>query len=266
MFSTDYEANRHYRGRDFWFGGGACFGTFAAGGVAVEYVLFEAGSRFGGVLGTDRVEDCLVEAGPDSFLTEKTWAADFCRELGIGDQLIGSNDSTRKTYILRNGRLVPIPDGLMFMVPTKILPLVASSLFSASAKFRMAGEWFQRVRKAKGDESVASLVERHYGQEMVDRLVEPLLSGVYGGDASRFSVRAVLPRFAEMEANSGSLGKAMLAARKKAPAGAPKPLFTTLKGGMQQISDATVKQLVPGSLRCGLRWKRCGLVWRDGRL
>ena len=221
-------------------------------GAAVEYQLFEAGSRLGGVLLTERVDDCLVEAGPDSFLTEKTWASDFCRELGMGDQLIGSNDSIRKTYILQNGRLVPMPDGLMFMVPTKILPVVASSLFSFSTKLRMAREWFHRVSKADGDESVAALVERHYGREMVDRLVDPLLSGMYGGDASHLSVRAVLPRFADIEANSGSLGKAMLAARKKAPAGVAKPLFTTLKGGMQQISDAMVKQLPGASVRCGV--------------
>ena len=172
--------------------------------------------------------------------------------MGIGDQLIGSNDSTRKTYILRNGRLVPIPDGLMFMVPTKILPVLTSPLFSFSTKLRMAGEWFHPVRKSDDDESVAALVARHYGVEMVDRLIDPLLCGVYGGDASRLSVRAVLPRFAEMEANSGSLGRAMLAARKKAASGAPKPLFTTLKGGMQEISDGIVKHLVPASLRCGV--------------
>jgi oxygen-dependent protoporphyrinogen oxidase len=221
-------------------------------GAAVEYQLFDAGSRLGGVLLTERVDDCVVEAGPDSYLTEKTWASDFCRELGMGDQLIGSNDSTRKTYILQNGCLVPMPEGLMFMVPTKILPVVASSLFSFPTKLRMAREWFHPVCKSDGDESVAALVERHYGREMVDRLVDPLLSGVYGGDAAHLSVRAVLPRFADMEANSGSLGKAMLAARRKARSGAAKPLFTTLKGGMQQISDAIVKQLPVASVQCGV--------------
>ena len=221
-------------------------------GVPIEYELFEAISRLGGVVRSERIDDCLVEAGPDSFLSEKSWAADFCRELGIGDQLIGSNDSSRKTYILRNSRLAPMPDGLMFMVPTRILPVLASSLFSFSTKLRMAGEWFHPVRKSDGDESVAALVARHYGDEMVDRLVDPLLCGVYGGDASRLSVRAVLPRFAEMESNLGSLGRAMLAARKKTPGVGRKPLFTTLKGGMQEISDGIVKQLTPASLRRGL--------------
>src|SRR5215467_11600202 len=90
------------------------------GGVSLEYVVFEASPRLGGVLVTEHVDGYVVEAGPDSFVTEKPWAADLCRELGMGDQLIGSNDADRITYIVVNGRLVEMPDGLMFMVPTKI--------------------------------------------------------------------------------------------------------------------------------------------------
>src|SRR6266478_8413692 len=168
-------------------------------GSPVEYVLFESSPRFGGVIATERVENCLVEAGPDSFLTEKPWAADLCRTLGLGDQLIGSNDADRKTYILVRGRLIPMPDGLMFMVPTKILPTGLSPLFSWTTKLRMVRELFHPPRTAEADESVASLVERHYGAEMGDRLADPLLSGIYGGDAASLSVRAVLPRFVEME-------------------------------------------------------------------
>lgn len=221
-------------------------------GAQVEYVLFESASRFGGVLVTDHVEGCLIEAGPDSFLTEKPWAADLCRELGLADQLIGSNDGDRKTYILVNGKLVVMPDGLMFMVPTKILPTVLSPLFTANTKLRMAREWFHPPHKANGDETVAALVERHYGSEMVDRLADPLLSGVYGGEASQLSVRAVLPRFAEMEAQHGSLGRAMLASRKKMARmakGPARPLFTSLKNGMQQMVDALLSRLNKPFLR-----------------
>ena len=164
-------------------------------------MLFEAAPRLGGVLVTDHVDGCLVEAGPDSFISEKPWAADLCRKLGLGDQLIGSNDADRKTYIVvrKNGRdrLVVMPDGLMFMVPTKILPTVMSPLFSLRTKMRMAAEWFHPPHKAAGDETVAQMVERHYGSEMVDLLADPLLSGVYGGEASQLSVRAVLARFAD---------------------------------------------------------------------
>lgn len=221
-------------------------------GAALDYAVFESGSRFGGVLVTEHVDGCLIEAGPDSFLTEKPWASDLCREIGLGDQLIGSNDHDRKTYILVKGRLVAIPDGLMFMVPTMILPAVLSPLFSAGTKLRIAQEWFHPPRKAERDESVAEMVQRHYGAEMVDRLADPLLSGVYGGEASQLSVRAVLPRFAEMEAKHGSLGRAMLAARKKmaqAAKGPAKPLFTSLKDGMQQMVDAVVCRLSVSSLR-----------------
>src|SRR5579863_9112891 len=220
-------------------------------GASLEYALFESSPRLGGGLIIESVDGCLVEAGPDSFLTEKPWASDLSREVGLGDQLIGSNDADRQTYILVKGRLVVMPDGLMFMVPTKITPTVLSSLFSAKAKIRMAREWFHPPRKAEADETVASFVERHYGPEMVDRLADPLLSGVYGGEASQLSVRAVLPRFAEMEAKHGSLGRAMLAARKKmAPAStAPaRPLFTSLKDGMQQLVDAVVSRLPTSAL------------------
>jgi len=214
-------------------------------GFDVDYVLYESSPRLGGVLVTEDVDGCLIEAGPDSFLTEKPWASDLCQQLGIGDQLIGSNDADRKTYILVRGTLVEMPDGLMFMVPTKILPTVFSPLFSLKTKLRMAREWFHPPHTAKGDETVASMVERHYGPEMVDRLADPLLSGVYGGEASQLSVRAVLARFADMEAKHGSLGRAMLAARRNTPKpnGAPRPLFTSLKEGMQQMVNALVARL-----------------------
>jgi oxygen-dependent protoporphyrinogen oxidase len=221
-------------------------------GTPVEYVLFESKPRLGGVLVTERVDGCLVEAGPDSFLTEKPWAADLCTRLGLGDQLIGSNDAARKTYILVKNKLVVMPDGLMFMVPTKIMPTVLSPLFSVRTKLRMAREWFHPPHKASADETVAEMVERHYGPEMVDMLADPLLSGVYGGEATQLSVRAVLPRFADMESKHGSLGRAMLSARKKmaaAPKAPARPLFTSLKNGMQQMTDALVANLDPNALK-----------------
>jgi oxygen-dependent protoporphyrinogen oxidase len=216
----------------------------------VEYVLYESSSRLGGVLRTEHIDGCVVEAGPDSFVTEKPWAADLCRALGIGDQLIGSNDADRKTYILVGGRLIEMPDGLMFLVPTKILPTGLSPLFSWKTKLRMTQELFHPPRAVDHDESVAAFVERHYGAEMVDRLADPLLSGVYGGEAAGLSVRAVLPRFAQMERTHGSLGRAMLAAKKKMSAAArqPAPLFTSLKDGMQHLAETVVSQLRPSSL------------------
>jgi oxygen-dependent protoporphyrinogen oxidase len=233
-----------------------------AGGAPLEYVLFEAAPRLGGVLLTERVDECLVEGGPDSFLTEKSWGLDFVRGLGLGDQLIGSNDRDRKTYILVKGSLEPIPDGLMFMVPTRITPMLTTRLFSLGAKVRMGLELWQKPGHVSDhDETVAELVGRHFGPEMVARLADPLLSGVYGGDAAQLSAAAVLPRFVEMEKRYGSLSRAMLAARKQRaqaarksgakPAAAPGPLFTSLKEGMQQLVDAIVPRLAAGATRTG---------------
>lgn len=233
-------------------------------GQDVDYALYEASDRLGGVIRSETLEGCIVEGGPDSFLTEKPAAAALCRELGIGDQLLPSSDAERKTYIVVRNRLVPLPDGLMFMVPTKLLPTALTPLFSWSTKLRMAREFLFPPAPAAQDESVAEMTRRHFGQETVDRLVSPLLSGVYGGDASQLSVRAVLPRMVQMEQQHGSLSRAMLASRKKAPprpAGAAKPsLFTTLRGGMSQMIDALSAQLAPGSVHLGTQVHAIGRI------
>ena len=220
-----------------------------AAGAPLQYSIFEAAPRLGGVLLTERVDGCIVEGGPDSFLTEKSWGLDFVRSIGLGDQLIHSNDAERKTYILVKGRLEPIPDGLMFMVPTKIAPILTSRLFSLPAKLRMAFEYFQKPLLSDRDETVAEMVERHFGPEMVDRLADPLLAGVYGGEAAQLSAAAVLPRFVDMEKKYGSLSRAMLAARKQTTQSrqAPRPLFTSLKNGMRQLVETIEPMLVPGS-------------------
>lgn len=220
-------------------------------GAELEYTLYESSPRLGGVLRTESIDGSVVEAGPDSFLTEKPWATDLCRAVGLGDQLIGSRDGDRKTYILTRGRLVKMPDGLMFVVPTKILPTGLSPLLSWKTKLRMTRELFRPPRPADHDESVAAFLGRHYGAEMVERLADPLLSGVYGGDAASLSIRAVLPRFAEMERTHGSLGRAMLTfanQRKADPRRSSAPLFTSLRNGMQQLAETVVSKLMASAL------------------
>ena len=240
-------------------------------GSELEYTLFESAPRLGGVMWSERVDGCLIEAGPDSFLTEKPWANTLCRDLGIDDQIVGSNDEARKTFILVNGRLVPMPDGLMFMVPTKLLPTIFTRLFTWGTKIKMAGELLARPRTMNGDESAADFVSRHYGDEVVDRLADPLLSGVYGGDADSLSVKAVLPRFVDMEAKYGSLSRGMLKARAKmkaAMAQAPrserrgKALFSSMRDGMQQLVDSVLAQLSPRALRVSTPVR--GLEFRNG--
>jgi len=214
----------------------------------LEYVLFESSPGFGGVIHTEVIDGCVVEGGPDSFLTEKPWAADLCRELGLADQLIASNDAVRKTYIFVKGRLLPLPDGLMFMVPTNLRAAFLSPLFSWRTKLRMIREWFCRPVPS-GETTVADFVERHYGREMVERIADPLLAGIYGGSADELSLLSVLPRFAEMEARHGSLGRAMVASRPKQTGDSPRPLFTSLRSGMQQMTNALLARIPPVALQ-----------------
>ena len=207
--------------------------------AGVNVTLIEKELALGGVMRTEFIDGCTLELGPDSFLAAKPWLLDLIRDLGLSDDLIGSNDHLRKSYILRHGRLVPLPDGLMMVVPTKVLPLLASPLLSWRTKIRMGLEWFRQPSAAQADRSVADFLRDHYGQESVDYLGEPLLSGVYGGDPAELSVISVLPRFAEIEAKYGSLTRGVLAMRGKGKASGA--LFQSLKGGLSEISDAIVR-------------------------
>ena len=232
-------------------------------GTPVEYELFEAGARLGGVISSSMVNGTVIEHGPDSFLTEKPAAAALCRELGLQPDLTASNDAERKTYILVRNRLIPLPDGLMFLIPTRFLPTLLTPLFSVSTKLRMGFELLRSQRSRSADESVAELVKRHYGQQVVDRLADPLLSGIYGGDATELSAQAVLPRLVEMETKYGSMTRGMLAgmrARRQAAEqkaaeqeeqeeSTPPPIFTTLRFGLQQMINALVERLDPSVLR-----------------
>ena len=231
-----------------------------AAGDPVEYTLFESRPVLGGSLASEIVNGAVIEKGPDSFITEKPAAAELCRELGLGDQLIPSNDAARKTWIVVRNRLVPLPDGLMFLIPTKLVPTALTRLFSLRTKIRMALELLHPPRPSEADESVAALVERHFGAEAVDRLADPLLSGIYGGDAAQLSAQTVLPRLVEMERKYGSLTRGMLAAHQQMASraknsskmqkrGAAPAIFTALRGGMRQMVDAITARLDPASIK-----------------
>jgi oxygen-dependent protoporphyrinogen oxidase len=232
--------------------GGGISGLSAAYYLAkhgIGCTLIEQRDRLGGVIRTERIHGCVLEAGPDSYISQKPWALQLIRELGLGAGVIGSNDRERVTYVLKRGKLVPLPDGLMLMIPTKILPLVKTSLLGWGTKIRMGMEWFRQpsVGQAPGpDQSVADFVAEHYGREAVDYLAEPLLAGVYGGDPSRLSIASVLPRFVELERKYGSLTKGVLHERRNTAKQAKgMPLFQTLKGGLGQLVDALVEQTRP---------------------
>lgn len=190
-------------------------------GLSAAYYLAKAGIRptlvekapeLGGVIHTSVQQGCVLEAGPDGFMAAKPWAMDLIRELGLADQIIGSNDHSRVTYIVKHGKLVPLPDGIMMVVPTKIMPLIGTRLFSWETKIRMGLEFFRRPNGKRPDRSVYDFLMDHYGRESIDYLAEPLLAGVYGGDPKQMSVNSVLSRFAEIESKYGSLTRGVLAA------------------------------------------------------
>ncbi len=222
---------------------------------ALDLTLFEAGSRLGGVIHTERTGDYIVELGADSFITNKPAAADLCRRLGIEDRLIGTDPRYRRALVLRGGKPVPIPDGFMLMAPAKIWPVVASPLFSPWGKLRMGLEYFIPPRRADSDdESVASFVRRRLGREALDRLVQPLVAGIYTSDPERLSLRATLPRFIEMEQRHGSLVRA---ARRQVlepnefsngdaaatESGARYGLFASLRNGLSELANALVRRV-----------------------
>jgi len=205
--------------------------------------LLEPAPRLGGVIRTDSVDGCVVEAGPDSWIAQKPAAARLARDVGLGSDLIASNDHLRKTYILRRGRFRPMPDGLFLMVPTAVAPIALTPLLGLGTKLRMAIELLRRPAAAPlADRSVAAFVRDHYGDEAVRYLAEPLLAGIYGGDPEQLSAPSVLGRLVEIEQRHGSLSRGVLAGRRANPA-PPAPLFQSLRGGMQQLVDSLARAI-----------------------
>src|SRR5262249_46465097 len=146
----------------------------------------------------------------DSFLAQKPWGLALCRELGLADQLVPSNDAQRKTFVLSDNRLVELPEGFMMMVPTKVGPFLRSPLISWPGKLRMAMDWVLPPRVPAADESVASFVRRRLGEEALVKIAEPLIGGIYGGDVERLSVKSTLPFMLDLEAKHGSLIRGIL--------------------------------------------------------
>ncbi|HYK37605.1 protoporphyrinogen oxidase [Alloacidobacterium sp.] len=249
--------------------GGGIAGLSAAYELArsgTDFVLFEASGRLGGIVETVRRDGFVVECGPDSWVTEKPWARELAIELGLKDEIIFSNDKQRRTYIARGRELVAMPDGMRMMVPTKWEPLLNSSLFSWQARLAYLREP-KRAEELKAtvpgsDESVASFVRRHFGNEATDTIAAPLLSGVFGGSIDRLSVRAVMPAFVKMEREHGSLISAL---QKSLRSGESTSVFTTLKSGLQTLIDHMAVVLPVSSVRlrdAATKVERSGEKWR----
>lgn len=204
-------------------------------GAPIEFVLFEATPRLGGIVETVERDGFVIECGPDSWVTEKPWARELAAELGLEQEILHSNDHQRKTYIAEDGRLTAMPDAMRMMVPLNPDALAESLLFSESAKAAYLREPARaaelKASTPEEDESVYSFVVRHFGDEVAETIAAPLLAGVFGGDIGTLSARAVIPALVAVEREHGSL---ILGLRQKISAN-PAPVFTTLKHGLGQL-------------------------------
>ena len=226
--------------------------------IAPQAVLriFDRRNRTGGVLETLQKDGFQIEQSADNFITTVPWGINLCKELGLGDELVQTNPHARRTYVVRKGKLHLLPDGFLMMAPTKLMPMATTPILSPLGKLRAGLELLIPARKDDGDESMAAFVRRRLGREVFERLVEPLVSGVYAADMEKLSVLATLPRFREMERQYGSLIWAMqrqLKANKAAhlaeQSGARYSMFVTLRKGLSVIGETIAQKLPAGSLQ-----------------
>jgi oxygen-dependent protoporphyrinogen oxidase len=229
-------------------------------GAAVQVVLFEASSRLGGIVETVREGGFVIECGPDAWVTEKPWARELAVELGLSDEIIASKDKERKTYVLIDNHLQAMPDGMRMMVPADLDALDASELFSVEAKQAYHDEVGRadelKAAAPQQDESIGAFVRRHFGEEVLEKIGAPLLSGVFGGDAMKLSVRAVMAPFVAMEREYGSL---IMALRTRA-ASKSSSIFTTLRSGLGSMIDRMIAAIPEEWIRLNatVRFVSCG--------
>jgi oxygen-dependent protoporphyrinogen oxidase len=211
-----------------------------------DVLVLEDSDRLGGKLHTRVIDDCTVESGGDSFLMRKPWALELCRELGIEDRLMPTNQAMRKVYILRNGELMAMPKGLRLIIPTDADALRASGLLSPEGTERMLAEVDVPPGPPQSDESLSSFVRRRFGDECMDVLAEPMLAGLFVGDPDDLSLAATFPEYLRMEQEYGSLIRAVERAAQPAGPVTPNPvagMFATLPGGMQEFIDTLATAL-----------------------
>jgi oxygen-dependent protoporphyrinogen oxidase len=219
----------------------------ATAGVPIRCIVLEAGSSWGGKIVTHRVGGLVAEAGPDSFLSQKPAGLELCAKLGLSDQLINTNETGKKAFVLRGGRLHELPEGLITFVPTQLGPFLRSGLLSVAGLARMGLDLVVPRGPSQGDESLASFFRRRFGTQAFDRVLEPLMAGIYAGDAEQMSLKATFPRFFELEQQYGSVIRGMMAARKKmarsTPSGPKRTMFVSLKNGLDDLVTALVARL-----------------------
>ena len=226
-------------------------------GLALDVLLVEASNRLGGKIQTVRRDGFIIERGPDSFLIRKKSIGILAKDLGIEDELV--KNATGQAYIFVNGKLHPIPEGSVMGIPTKIGPFLKTELFSLSGKLRAAGDLIMPRSSTPGDQSLGSFFRRRLGGEVVENLIEPLLSGVYAGDIDHMSLKSTYPQFYEVEKKHRSL---ILGMKKSVPKPVPvkdgppakkEGVFHTFRNGLETLVEAIEENLNPNSVLKGVR-------------
>lgn len=216
----------------------------------IDLHLYEASPRLGGIIRTETIDDFLVEFGPDMVATDPDAAMRLVQQLEIQDEMIPPASTVKGAAVVHNGKLHRVPEGFVLMRPTRILPMLTTPLLSWSAKARLAREPFVATRGDVADESIESFVVRRLGRELLQRIVQPLVGGIYVGDVAKLSMAATMPQFWKMEAQHGSLLRATLARRsdgtdqvESQSAGARYEKFRSFKRGMQTLVDTLAKRI-----------------------
>lgn len=232
---------------------------------AIEVVLLEAGAGPGGVIRTTTSQDLLVELGPDSFITDKPWAVDLCRRLGMDQDLIGTQGEFRRTLVVRDGELLPLPEAFQMMAPGKLRPFLASRILSWPGRLRALLDLVlpRGGPPPGGDETLASFVRRRLGREVLERIAQPVVGGIYTANPETLSLATTIPRFLDMERQHRSIILALMRQNRKAAASASRgtsgarfDLFATPQAGVSHIVEAILARLPQGSVRTGQRATR----------
>ncbi len=237
-------------------------------GLPLEITLLEAGDRVGGILATTHEDGVLLEHGPDCFITNKPWGVQLCEELELQEEMIGTSTEHRRSFIVRDGKLCPVPEGLYLMIPSSFKSLAVSPIVSWRGKLRMGLDLVlpRRSSQDEDDESLAQFVTRRLGREALERVAQPMVGGIYTADPAKLSLRATMPQFLEMEHRHGSLIRALRHNQRQAQLqGASGPrygLFTSFQNGMQTLVDRLESCLSADMIR--LRTRVAGVERQPG--
>ena len=210
-------------------------------------IVLERQQQPGGIIQTERVDEFVIDAGPDALLVQKRGVVELCNELGLGDRLLPTK-RPRTAFVLRRGELHPLPEASILGFPTRLVPLVKSRLFSLPAKLRIAAEPLVPRRRGSGDESIAEFVRRRFGSEAVTYIAEPLLAGIHAGYVERLSMRALFPRLTDAEARSGSVVKSF---RREQSVPNSDGVFRSFPNGLGELVEGLMRAVPAESVRLG---------------